>query len=65
MNFSKFFLIPINVDESKWDDLTDTLGCQLGSMPFTYLGLPLGTTRPSMQEFMPILTKIGTFDLNF
>ena len=27
-------------------------------MPFTYLGLPLGTTRPTMQEFSPLLTKM-------
>lgn len=58
VNFAKSFLVPINVDESKWSDLTDALGCQLGTMPFTYLGLPLGTTRPSVQEFMPILTRM-------
>lgn len=27
-------------------------------MPFTYLGLPLGTTRPSVQEFTPLLSKM-------
>ena len=27
-------------------------------MPFTYLGLPLGTTRPTVQEFSPLLTKM-------
>lgn len=58
VNFNKSFLIPINVDESKWGDLTEAFGCQLGSMPFTYLGLPLSTTRPSVQEFMPILTRM-------
>jgi hypothetical protein len=46
------------VEESKWPDLTGSLGCQLGPMPFTYLGLPLGTTRPAVQEFMPILTRL-------
>jgi hypothetical protein len=27
-------------------------------MPFTYLGLPLGTTKPSILEFSPMLTRI-------
>lgn len=43
VNFAKLFLVPI------------TLGCQLGTMSLKYLGLPLGTTRHSVQEFMPIL----------
>jgi hypothetical protein len=27
-------------------------------MPFTYLGLPLGTSKPSINEFSPLLTRI-------
>lgn len=27
-------------------------------MPFTYLGLPLGTTNPTIQEYTPLLSKI-------
>jgi hypothetical protein len=27
-------------------------------MPFTYLGLPLGTTRPSVQDFLPLISRI-------
>jgi hypothetical protein len=27
-------------------------------MPFTYLGLPLGTTKPLVKDFMPILSRI-------
>lgn len=46
------------MDEGKWGELTDSLGCQLVTMPFTYLGVPLGTTRPSVQEFVPILTRM-------
>lgn len=58
VNFRKSFLVPINVDEAKWSELIGSLGCQLGTMCFTYLGLPLGTTRPSVREFMPILTRM-------
>lgn len=48
VNFAKSFLMLINVDGSKWSEFTETLGCQLGQIPFTYLGLPLGTTSPSV-----------------
>jgi len=27
-------------------------------MPFTYLGLPLGTSRPTIQDLMPLVSKI-------
>jgi hypothetical protein len=27
-------------------------------MAFTYLGLPLGTTKPTIQDFSPLLTRI-------
>jgi hypothetical protein len=26
-------------------------------MPFTYLGLPLGTTKPSVEDFLPLVSK--------
>lgn len=56
VNFSKPFLVPINIGHSKCLMLANTLDCQIETMPFTYLGLPLGTTRTSVEEFMPVLT---------
>jgi hypothetical protein len=38
--------------------LAGTLGCQVESMPFTYLGLPLGTTKPVIQDYMPLLSRV-------
>ena len=58
VNFQKSFLVPINVSESRTIHLANTFGCAVGSMPFTYLGLPLGTTKPTLQEFSPMLTTI-------
>ena len=43
VNFSKSFLIPINMGSERATHLANTFGCQVGDMPFTYLGLPLGT----------------------
>jgi len=58
VNFSKSFLVPINMSSSRAQHLANTFGCHLGSMPFTYLGLPLGTTKPSVQDFSPLLNRI-------
>jgi len=58
VNFGKSFLVPINLTDEKAIHLARTFGCSIGTMPFTYLGLPLGTTKPTMQEFTLLLTKI-------
>jgi hypothetical protein len=58
VNFSKSFLVPINVPDDKSIILVGTLGCQVESMPFTYLGLPLGTTKPVIQDYMPLLSRV-------
>jgi hypothetical protein len=51
-------IVSINVSEEKTNILTGALGCQVQGMPFTCLGLPLGTTKPVIQDFMPMLTRI-------
>jgi hypothetical protein len=58
VNYSKYFLVPINISEEKVIHLANTIGCQVAKMPFTYLGLPLGATRPSVENLMPFLNKI-------
>ena len=58
VNFGKSFLVPINLIDEKDIHLARTFGCSIGTMPFTYLGLPLGITKPTLQEFTPLLTKI-------
>ena len=37
--------------------LAATFGCQLGTLPFTYLGLPLGTMKPKVDDFMPLMER--------
>jgi hypothetical protein len=58
VNFHKSFLVHINMDAQRATHLAMTFGCNIGSMPFTYLGLPLGTHRPAFQDFMPLMNKI-------
>lgn len=58
VNFSKSLIVPINVSNEKMKILAGTLGYQVGSLPFTYLGLPLGTTKPRIEEFAPLLDRV-------
>jgi hypothetical protein len=58
VNFSESFIVSINVPEDKVEILAGTLGCQVGSMSFTYLGLPMGTTKPPLQEFVSLLSRV-------
>ena len=38
--------------------LTSAFGCQIASMPFTYLGLPMGTTKPRMKDLTSLMDKV-------
>jgi hypothetical protein len=58
VNYNKSVLVPLNISEEKLDSLCATFECQKGSLPFTYLGLPLGTTKPNMDHFIPLVQKI-------
>jgi hypothetical protein len=58
VNYTKSMLVPINTSEARAQQLASSFGCSLGSMPFTYLGLPLGTTKPRLEEFTPLLNRI-------
>jgi hypothetical protein len=57
VNFSKSCLVPIICHDQTVQDLTSLLGCKLGQLPFTYLGLPMGTTKPTIQDLAPLVSK--------
>ena len=50
-------LVPINISDEKTKHLAATFGCSVGSFPFTYLGLPLGLTKPKVDDFLPLVTR--------
>jgi hypothetical protein len=58
INYHKSLIIPLNVSDEDSTTLTAALGCQVGSMPFPYLGLPMGTTKPSIQDLFPIVEGV-------
>jgi hypothetical protein len=55
INYGKFLLVPINLQENSTGAFAQQLGCSIGKMPFTYLGLPLGTTKPTVMDLMPLV----------
>jgi hypothetical protein len=57
VNYSNSMMVPISIEEGKMSILASTLGCSLGTIPFTYLGLPLGTTKPQVADFLPLISK--------
>jgi hypothetical protein len=57
VNFAKSLMIPINIDTDRMNALAQAFGCSIGSLPFTYLGLPLGLSKPKVEEFLPLVSK--------
>jgi hypothetical protein len=55
VNYSKSSLMPINVTDERLQELADIFGCVVGRLPFTYLGLPLGITKPTIQDLSPLV----------
>ena len=57
VNFAKSMLLPINLEEDGTAQLAQLFGCVVGTLPFTYLGLPLGWTKPEVIDFLPLVTR--------
>lgn len=58
VNYSKSCMMPINVADDKMADFASVFGCSIGTLPFTYLGMPLGTARPTMLDLAPVSDQI-------
>jgi hypothetical protein len=58
VNFSKSQMLPINVSSEQLEILARTFGCSVGTLPFTYLGLPMGTTKPRFEDLTPMMDRV-------
>jgi hypothetical protein len=58
VNYKKSQMLPINISEEKLQNLAQTFGCVVGSLPFTYLGLPMDTTKPKMEDLTPMMDRV-------
>jgi hypothetical protein len=51
-------MYPNNVSKQKMGLLANNFQCQVGIMPFKYLGIPMGTTKPNLEAFLPLLQRV-------
>jgi hypothetical protein len=58
VNYQKSNIYPVNEDHEKMEILAHTFGYQIGSYPFTYLGLPLGPNKPNVDDMLPLVQRI-------
>ena len=56
--FHKSSMIPVNVPQTEIEELAAMFECSIGTMPFTYLGLPMGTTRPTIRDMSPLTDRV-------
>jgi hypothetical protein len=58
VNFHKSCLVPINISKEHAAALATAYGCIVGSFPFTYIGLPLGLTKPLVKDYGPLICRV-------
>jgi hypothetical protein len=58
VNYHKSSMVSLNVPDPKMQSLAAAFGCQIATMPFTYLGLPMGTTKPRMEDLTPLMDRV-------
>lgn len=58
VNYAKNGMVPINLSPEKAEIMAGVLGCRIQSMPFNYLGLPMGSTKPRVEHFAPLMNRV-------
>jgi hypothetical protein len=60
VNYPKSYMYEINLSQEKLLHLASTLNCQASTLPFTYLGLPLSLSKPTVQDCLPMVDRVET-----
>lgn len=58
VNYNKSSLVPINISTDRANELASILNCKRECTPFTYLGFPIGTTKPRVDDLMPMVSRL-------
>nr|ABN05720.1 RNA-directed DNA polymerase (Reverse transcriptase) [Medicago truncatula] len=58
INFHKSLLVGVNVADSWLTEAASLLNCKVGSLPFTYLGLPIGGNPRRLSFWEPVVHRI-------
>jgi hypothetical protein len=59
VNFHKSCLMGVNVSADFLEMASIFLNCKVGSMPFMYLGLPVGVNPKKLSTWEPVLERIN------
>jgi len=60
VNFLKSQLVGVNVSDSWLSEKALVLRCQVGSLPFVYLGLPVGGKAHRLDFWKPVIHRINS-----
>ena len=60
VNFSKSLLVGINISGSWLSEAATVLNCKVGTIPFMYLGLPIGGDASRLIFWEPLIKKINS-----
>lgn len=58
INYQKSEVYVLGVPKDEEESYDDMLNCKVGSLPFTYLGLPMGVGKVGKRDLLPIMQKI-------
>nr|AAP53772.1 retrotransposon protein, putative, unclassified [Oryza sativa Japonica Group] len=58
INYQKSEVYVLGVPKEEEELYVDMLNCKVGSLPFTYLGLPMGVGKVGKRDLLPIMQKI-------
>jgi hypothetical protein len=56
VNYSKSSMVPVNLSHEQLVQLAATFNCV--SLPFTYLGLPLSNSKPTIKECLSLVHRV-------
>ncbi|XP_071738627.1 uncharacterized protein [Rutidosis leptorrhynchoides] len=57
INFQKSCLFGVGVNSDEVNIMASRMWCQVGSFPFTYLGLPIGSKMKKANDWIPVIEK--------
>jgi hypothetical protein len=58
VNHAKSCLVPLNLEKEQAENLAGVFGCRVQGLPFTYLGIPMGTTKPRVEHYAPLMNRV-------
>jgi hypothetical protein len=58
VNHAKSCMVPLNLEKEQAENLAWAFGCRVQGLPLAYLGLPMGTTKPRVKHYAPLMKRV-------